>query len=398
MSRNDLRSVFGGLGIAIGQADGGHAEDEADSLHDSAAENAAEEARRAARDRAAGLANDIQNVGVTRQFDVYEILKRVPIFSGAEDLEDWLFKVKTIVDTHPRREKEIFQTIHFRLGGKAAQFYRMEADNIKTLSNLVSLFTIRFLGVDEAAVETAYTNCAQAKDESVMDYSQRFQAIASRLYGKHQGVGPIQRGIIRQFVCGLNSDIRRWVSSKPLDSLTDAIAAAVWEENAVAMTKRRGAGENSEKLLTALEQTLEKIQSATKKLGLDEDDDDSERSLLQAFIEMRSKGSEKSQAGACFKCGGIGHIKAECPSKIGTRESQPSNGRAVTRCTHCNKIGHGADDCFILRFGVAKRQPGVKCEHCGRDGHSTHDCYLKKAQESRSKHTDNKGPLNSNRS
>ena len=51
----------------------------------------------------------------------------------------------------------------------------MEADNIRTLSDLVSLFKIRFLGVDEAAVETAYTNCTQAKDESVMDYAQRFQ-------------------------------------------------------------------------------------------------------------------------------------------------------------------------------------------------------------------------------
>ena len=79
---------------------------------------------------------------------------------------------------------------------------------------------------------------------------------------------------MRQILCTIQRprtprrrlDVRPGIG--PLDSLTDTIAAAVWEENAVAMTKRRGAGENSEKLLTALEQTLEKIQSTTKKLGL----------------------------------------------------------------------------------------------------------------------------------
>jgi hypothetical protein len=249
------------------------------------------------------------------------------------------------------------------------------ATNSSKFSDLEKAFKERFLGVDEAAVENAYTSCTQAKGENVMDYAQRFQAIVTRLYGKHQEVGPVQRGIIRQFVSGLNADIQRWVSSKPLDSLHDAISAAVWEESAVAMTKRRGTGaesEKSEKLASALERALAKIEGAAKKWGLSEEDEDLERDLLQAFMSAKPKGP-----GACYKCGGIGHLKRDCPTKGSDAEE---GGKP---CPVCGRKGHTEDVCFVKKYGPTARKPGVKCEECGRLGHASEDCYTRKAREER---------------
>ncbi len=58
--------------------------------------------------------------------DGFEMLKKVPVFTGSEDVEEWLWKIGFLVDKFQNREEELIDGLRYRLAEKAAQFFRVE--------------------------------------------------------------------------------------------------------------------------------------------------------------------------------------------------------------------------------------------------------------------------------
>src|SRR5450759_4796937 len=79
-----------------------------------------------------------------------------------------------------------------------------------------------------------------------------------------------------------------------------------------------------------------------------------------AAVTKTSSGQEKSSgtkfvpsyagqsgsSGACFECGGYGHIAQECPKK--GQDVSSSRQREVVQCNHCGKQDHARERCFDL--------------------------------------------------
>src|SRR5450759_118281 len=75
---------------------------------------------------------------------------------------------------------------------------------------------------------------------------------------------------------------------------------------------------------------LQKVASATKTSS------GQEKSSGTKFVP--SYMGQSSSSGACFTCGGYGHIARECPKK--GQEVSSSRQREVVQCDHCGKQGH----------------------------------------------------------
>ena len=65
------------------------------------------------RDRSENLRYE-QRTEESKTNDVFEIMKRVPIFSGEknEDVEEWLWKVGFVFEKHGRRQAELIKALH----------------------------------------------------------------------------------------------------------------------------------------------------------------------------------------------------------------------------------------------------------------------------------------------
>ncbi len=143
-----------------------------------------------------GRAEDVRKAGV----DVFEMLKRVPMFTGSEDVEEWLWKVGLLVEKYPNREAELVEGLHYRLAGKAAQFLRVEGENIEGFEDI--MFMERFREGDIVSIEMDFHQCQQAPGELVVDYAQRFKVLATRLYDDYIQAKPLQMTILRKFLGG----------------------------------------------------------------------------------------------------------------------------------------------------------------------------------------------------
>lgn len=406
MAEKDLQSIFGKLFTPGGSEQVRPGEKDEESSDEDEEQNCGGGGEAETPEKPAGSGEEAKQEEVDEEFekmkvfvkmmterkqDPVEILKRIPMFSGSEDLDDWLFKVKITLETHSKVRQELLKAIHFRLSGKATQFYRVESANCNSFKDLERLFRTRFQGAGEAAVESAYNNCVQEAGESVRDYAQKFKDLANKLYGEHMSIGPVERGMIRQFIGGLNADIQRWVCSKDPASLDDAVEAAVLEERAVAWARKKGDASGTKADPTATS-WLTKLANAARQLGLQPEGDDLEEDLLQAFAGIKKGG--QARALECFKCGKIGHMRAECPNQGAARKTG-ANGR---KCQHCDKRGHSEDDCFVKKYGTPVRKPGESCAHCKREGHVEGDCYFRKMdEERRAKRDGATGSLNSPR-
>ena len=83
-----------------------------------------------------------------------------------------------------------------------------------------------------------------------------------------------------------------------------------------------------------------------------EDDDVKETTLVSKDTEEEEDNGKTEPASkdnrTCYKCGDIGHIARDCPSKKGS-------DKLVVICNHCNKPGHKQDDCWELH---PEKKPG----------------------------------------
>jgi hypothetical protein len=68
--------------------------------------------------------------------DLFEMLERVPIFTGSEDVEEWLLKVGFLFEKYPNREEELIEGFHYRLAGKTAQFLGVEGGCVGSFRDL----------------------------------------------------------------------------------------------------------------------------------------------------------------------------------------------------------------------------------------------------------------------
>jgi len=55
---------------------------------------------------------------------------------------------------------------------------------------------------------------------------------------------------------------------------------------------------------------------------------------------------QTSSDGACYECGGYGHIAKDCPKK--GQEGSASGQHEVVQCDNCGKQGHTQNRCFQL--------------------------------------------------
>ena len=80
-----------------------------------------------------------------------------------------------------------------------------------------------------------------------------------------------------------------------------------------------------------------------------EDEDVKETALVSDEKEDNGKTEPASKDNrTCYKCGDIGHIARDCPTKKGS-------DKLVVICNHCNKPGHKQDDCWELH---PEKKPG----------------------------------------
>ena len=54
--------------------------------------------------------------------DGFEMLKRVPVFTGSEDVEEWLWKIGFLVGKFQNREEKLIDGLRYRLAGKQRNF------------------------------------------------------------------------------------------------------------------------------------------------------------------------------------------------------------------------------------------------------------------------------------
>jgi hypothetical protein len=176
-----------------------------------------------------------------RKIDAFDILKRVPVFTGesTDDVEEWLWKVGLIFDRFFDDQEELWEAIHYRLAGKAAQFFRVEGENVEDFDDFKEMFLQRFQSENERVLESKFQQCQQTPGEPVVDYAQRFKVLAMRLYGDYMQVKPVKMTVLRQFLSGLDGEIQRWVYSKNLMNFEEAFAEARREENNVLMSKQQ---------------------------------------------------------------------------------------------------------------------------------------------------------------
>ncbi|EFX70434.1 hypothetical protein DAPPUDRAFT_257148 [Daphnia pulex] len=126
---------------------------------------------------------------------------RVPVFTGdgTDDVEEWLWKVGLIFERFFDEQEELLETIHYRLAGKAAQFFRVEGENVEDFEGCKEMFLQRFQGENEGVLESKFQQCQQAPGELVVDYAQILKVFAMRLYGDYMQVKPVQMTVLRQF-------------------------------------------------------------------------------------------------------------------------------------------------------------------------------------------------------
>jgi hypothetical protein len=202
--------------------------------------------------------------------DGFEMLKRVPVFTGTEDVEEWLWKIGFLVDKFQNREEELIDGLRYRLAGKAAQFFRVEGGCVENFEDLRVMFMERFQGGDVVSVEMDFHQCQQNPGELVVDYAQRFKVLATRLYDGYIQAKPVQMTILRKFLGGLNGDIQRWVCSRNPRNFEEAFEIARKEEVNLRMSRRKGGNaewEGNEKVPKYLEDTLARLELLTRNLN-----------------------------------------------------------------------------------------------------------------------------------
>ena len=198
------------------------------------------------------------------------MLKRVPVFTGSEDVEEWLWKIGFLVDKFQNREEELIDGLRYWLAGKAAQFFRVEGGFVENFEDLRVMFMERFQRGDVVTVEIDFHQCQQNPGELVVDYAQRFKVLATRLYDDYIQVKPVQTTIFRKFLGGSNKDIQRWVCSRNPGNFEEAFKIARQEEINWRMSGRqRGSAEWGEngKVPEYLEDTVARLELLTRNLN-----------------------------------------------------------------------------------------------------------------------------------
>ena len=104
----------------------------------------------------------------------------------------------------------------------------------------------RFRVGDIVSIEMDFHQCQQAPGKLVVDYAQRFKALATRLYNDYIQAKPVQMTILRKFLGGLNGDIQRWVCSKNPRHFEEAFQMARQEEVNLRISRQQGGMQNGE--------------------------------------------------------------------------------------------------------------------------------------------------------
>jgi hypothetical protein len=137
-------------------------------------------------------------------------------FSGKEDIDEWLGRVKRVIRNNPSLEREVLDNISIHLTGIAWDFFNTlyQDSEPATFDELSAAFKNRFEVLDNTH-ETALHACEQGSG-SVLDYLQTFNKLAKKVYGNDILVTPILEGqkrihkiILRNFLQGLKASIRR---------------------------------------------------------------------------------------------------------------------------------------------------------------------------------------------
>jgi hypothetical protein len=89
----------------------------------------------------------------------------------------------------------------------------------------------------------------------------------------------------------------------------------------------------------------------------------------------------------CHHCGSKEHLIGQCPIRM---QQNPSVSSVFNRieCSHCHKMGHSADKCFLLHPNLRPNNttqfqssslpgppPRPVCSYCHMVGHNKESCY-----------------------
>jgi hypothetical protein len=87
----------------------------------------------------------------------------------------------------------------------------------------------------------------------------------------------------------------------------------------------------------------------------------------------------------CHQCGSVDHIASQCPIRA-TQLPRVASIFSRIECSHCHKLGHSADRCFILHPNLrpsyppadvrfSSGRPQSQCSHCKMVGHTREQCF-----------------------
>jgi hypothetical protein len=69
------------------------------------------------------------------------------MFTGSEDVEEWLWKVGFLFKKYTNSKEELIEGLHYRLAGKAAQFLRVEGGCVGSFEDRKVIFIVAESGL-----------------------------------------------------------------------------------------------------------------------------------------------------------------------------------------------------------------------------------------------------------
>ena len=340
---------------------------------------------------------------VTRKIikNISDVRTIIGQFSGKEDVEEWLARVKRVIRTNPTLEREILDNISIHLTGIAWEFFTTiyQDNEPTTFDELATAFKNRFEILDNVH-EAAFHACEQGTG-SVLDYVQTFNKLAKKVYGDkiidtptEENDKRVHKIVLRKFLQGLKASIRYTVASKYYEIIGEAQKHAVREEKQNLILEQ---GKSSDITLTQVESwmrtTNENLQKVNELLT------NKTEQPIQAFVGASSTNANnrRSDDRTCYNCNKPGHISRNCTEPRKLRQTQQTNTPITTQpnsdtrlpCEHCGRINHPSNLCStwlqaqlkLSKAELAKlTQPTetkLPCEHCKRTNHTSDKCFYK---------------------